>query len=97
MIPLPPDCDTSVTTTSGRSEGSLRGRLDAAEFTHYHHVGFKLEEGLQSDAPPTCRPIKHRRDSCLLLSGYLVVLGAPCKGTVFQWVRIPPGNCRSSR
>jgi integrase len=22
---------------------------------------------------------------------------APCKGTVFQWVRIPPGHCRSSR
>jgi len=22
---------------------------------------------------------------------------APCKGTVFQWVRIPPGNFRSSR
>jgi len=22
---------------------------------------------------------------------------APCKGTVFQWVRIPPGNVRSSR
>ena len=23
--------------------------------------------------------------------------GAPCKGGVFQWVRIPPGNYRSSR
>ena len=22
---------------------------------------------------------------------------APCKGAVVQWVRIPPGNCRSSR
>jgi len=23
--------------------------------------------------------------------------GAPCKGTVFQWVRTPPGNYRSGR
>jgi hypothetical protein len=28
---------------------------------------------------------------------YRMLLRAPCKGTVFQWVRIPPGNCRSSR
>ena len=26
-----------------------------------------------------------------------VQLSAPCKGTVFQWVRIPPGSLRSSR
>jgi hypothetical protein len=25
------------------------------------------------------------------------IFGAPCKGTVFQRVRIPPGNSRSSR
>ena len=26
-----------------------------------------------------------------------LICSAPCKGTVFQWVRIPPGKCRSSR
>jgi membrane-bound serine protease (ClpP class) len=26
-----------------------------------------------------------------------VNFSAPCKGTVFQWVKLPPGNCRSDR
>ena len=31
------------------------------------------------------------------LTRYHGMFGVPCKGTVLQLVRIPPGNCRSSR
>src|SRR3972149_2733379 len=32
-----------------------------------------------------------------VISGIREPLSAPWKGAVFQWVQIPPGNCRSSR
>ena len=40
-----------------------------------------------------------RRSECGGLAGESLtrISRAPCKGTVFQWVRIPPGNVRSSR
>lgn len=40
-----------------------------------------------------------RRGVCELMvyNRFHRVWRAPCKGTVFQWVRIPPGICRSSR
>jgi len=53
-----------------------------------------------------CSGGAHGAEACMTIDdlGELVVpvvqgrvVSAPCKGTVFQWVRIPPGHYRSGR
>ena len=52
--------------------------------------------GVKRSAKQRCRclvPVALRAPA----PAYAERWGVPCKGTVFQWVQVPPGNFRSGR
>ena len=83
------------------SDADAESYIKNSIWAHYHFYGYGMYAvQLKSTSLPIgiCGLVKRDFLSAPDLGFALLPdYGAPCKGTVFQWVRSPPGNCRSSR